>query len=162
MLPVTLDHCVIHVTDWERSNTFYTKVLGAELITRPVGYAYRFGDRQLNVHGPGVAPAEVARFPVAPGNSDLCFEWNGPIAEAIAHLQRCGIAIEAGPMQRFGAKGAGTSVYFRDPDGSLMEFMSYVGAQPMREAPGKHDPTFLPSDIPVPQDDGAAQTTSPG
>ena len=30
-------------------------------------------------------------------------------------------------MQRFGAKGAGTSVYFRDPDGSLMEFMSYAG-----------------------------------
>jgi peroxiredoxin/catechol 2,3-dioxygenase-like lactoylglutathione lyase family enzyme len=157
MLPVTLDHCVIHVTDWERSNAFYTTVLGAELITRPIGYAYRFGDRQLNVHGPGVAPAEVARLPVAPGNSDLCFEWNGPIADAIAHLGRCGIAIEAGPMQRFGAKGAGTSVYFRDPDGSLMEFMSYVGAPAMREAPGKHDPTFLPADIPVPQDDGAAR-----
>jgi catechol 2,3-dioxygenase-like lactoylglutathione lyase family enzyme len=30
-------------------------------------------------------------------------------------------------MQRFGAKGPGTSVYFRDPDGSLMEFMSYRG-----------------------------------
>jgi catechol 2,3-dioxygenase-like lactoylglutathione lyase family enzyme len=28
-------------------------------------------------------------------------------------------------MQRFGAKGPGTSIYFRDPDGSLMEFMSY-------------------------------------
>jgi catechol 2,3-dioxygenase-like lactoylglutathione lyase family enzyme len=28
-------------------------------------------------------------------------------------------------MQRFGARGAGTSVYFRDPDGSLMELMSY-------------------------------------
>ncbi len=157
MLPVTLDHCVIHVTDWERSNAFYTKVLGAELITRPVGYAYRFGDRQLNVHGPGVAPAEVARLPVAPGNSDLCFEWNGPIADAMAHLKRCGIAVEAGPMQRFGAKGAGTSVYFRDPDGSLMEFMSYDEAQRMREAPGKHDPTFLPADIPVPQDDGGAR-----
>jgi peroxiredoxin/catechol 2,3-dioxygenase-like lactoylglutathione lyase family enzyme len=157
MLPVTLDHCVIHVTDWERSNAFYTTVLGAELITRPIGYAYRFGDRQLNVHGPGVAPAEVARLPVAPGNSDLCFEWNGPISDAVAHLGRCRIAIEAGPMQRFGAKGAGTSVYFRDPDGSLMEFMSYVGAPAMREAPGKHDPTFLPADIPVPQDDGAAR-----
>ena len=35
--------------------------------------------------------------------------------------------IEAGPMERFGAKGRGTSVYFRDPDGSLMEFMSYAG-----------------------------------
>ena len=100
--------------------------VGAELVSRPAGYAYRFGDKQLNVHGPGVRPAEVARIPVAPGNSDLCFEWSGPITDAIAHLQRCGVAIESGPMQRFGAKGAGTSVYFRDPDGSLMEFMTYA------------------------------------
>ena len=124
-LPVSLDHCVIHVTEWERSNAFYRDVLGAELVQRPVGWAYRFGDRQLNVHGPGVAPAEVARLPVQPGNSDLCFEWRGPIAEAIAHLERRCVAIERGPLERFGAKGAGISVYFRDPDGSLMEFMSY-------------------------------------
>ena len=160
MLPVTLDHCVIHVSDWARSNTFYTVVLGAELIERPVGFAYRFGDRQLNVHGPGVAPAEVARLPVAPGNSDLCFEWSGPIADAIRHLERCGVAVEAGPMQRFGAKGRGTSVYFRDPDGSLMEFISYVQQvqrRGAREAPGTHDPTALPPDLPVPQDDGGAR-----
>ena len=125
-LPTRLDHCVIHVTDWERSNAFYRDVLGAEIVTRPVGFAYRFGDKQLNVHGPGVKPAEVARLPVAPGNSDLCFEWQGPIADANAHLQRYKIAIEQGPLERFGAKGRGTSVYFRDPDGSLMEFMSYV------------------------------------
>jgi peroxiredoxin/catechol 2,3-dioxygenase-like lactoylglutathione lyase family enzyme len=160
MPPVTLDHCVIHVTDWERSNAFYTAVMGAELIARPAGYAYRFGDRQLNVHGPGVAPAEVARLPVAPGNSDLCFEWNGPIADAVGHLERCGVAVEAGPMQRFGAKGEGTSVYFRDPDGSLMEFISYAqapGKRPQREAPGRHDPTVLPAHIPAPRDDGAAR-----
>lgn len=159
MRPVTLDHCVIHVTDWQRSNAFYTRVLGAELIERPVGYAYRFGDRQLNVHGPGVAPAEVARLPVAPGNSDLCFEWHGPIAEAISHLQGCGVAIERGPLRRFGAKGEGSSVYFRDPDGSLMEFMSYTGTTmaQAREAPGTHDPTHLPANIPVPADDGAAR-----
>ncbi len=178
-IPTSLDHCVIHVTDWERSNAFYTKVLGAELIARPTGYAYRFGDRQLNVHGPGVEPAEVARLPVAPGNSDLCFEWRGPIADAITHLQRCGIAVERGPLQRFGAKGQGTSVYFRDPDGSLMEFMSYApdpeewspvfgkNQAPLksgdgkmtqaREAPGRHDPTHLPANIPAPQDDGAAR-----
>lgn len=125
---VALDHCVIHVSEWERSNAFYRDVLGAELIARPAGFAYRFGDRQLNVHGPGVKPAEVARIPVAPGNSDLCFEWLGPISEAIAHLQRLGVAVHAGPMERFGAKGAGTSVYFRDPDGSLMEFISYQNA----------------------------------
>ena len=47
-VPTSLDHCVIHITDWERSNTFYVDVMGAELISRPVGFAYRFGDRQLN------------------------------------------------------------------------------------------------------------------
>jgi catechol 2,3-dioxygenase-like lactoylglutathione lyase family enzyme len=128
MLPTKLDHCVIHVSDWARSNRFYSEVMGAELVQRPVGWAYRFGGTQLNVHGPGVQPTEVARLPVLPGNSDLCFEWAGPIADAIAHLKTHSVAIEAGPMQRFGAKGAGTSVYFRDPDGSLMEFISYQGS----------------------------------
>jgi catechol 2,3-dioxygenase-like lactoylglutathione lyase family enzyme len=124
-LPVRFDHCVAHVSDWERSNTFYREVLGAELVRRGQGWAYRFGAVQLNLHGPGVHPAEVARLPVQPGNSDLCFEWDGPISEAIAHLGERRVAIEAGPMQRHGAKGAGTSVYFRDPDGSLLEFISY-------------------------------------
>jgi len=128
--PIELDHCVIHVSDWQRSNAFYRDVLGAILVAREAGFSYRFGDKQLNVHGPGVKPAEVARLPVQPGNSDLCFEWRGPIADAIAHLKDHGVAIERGPLQRFGAKGQGTSVYFRDPDGSLMEFMSYTESPP--------------------------------
>jgi catechol 2,3-dioxygenase-like lactoylglutathione lyase family enzyme len=124
-LPVTFDHCVVHVSDWERSNAFYRDVLGAELVQRPHGWAYPFGAAQLNLHGPGFQPAEVARLPVQPGNSDLCFEWDGPIADAVAHLDRSRVAVEAGPMQRFGAKGEGTSIYFRAPDGSLLEFISY-------------------------------------
>lgn len=130
-LPISLDHCVIHVSEWGRSSVFYRDVLGAELVERPNGtWAFRFGGMQLNVHGPGVNPAEVARLPVQPGNSDLCFEWRGPIAEAAAHLQHCAVTIEAGPMARFGAKGEGMSIYFRDPDGSLMEFISYPAASP--------------------------------
>lgn len=129
-LPVKLDHCVIHVSDWERSNAFYRDVMGAELVQRHVGWAYRFGDTQLNLHGPGVAAVPVARVPVTPGNSDLCFEWQGPIADAVAHLGRCGVAVELGPVGRNGARGQGTSVYFRDPDGSLLEFISYVGPRP--------------------------------
>jgi catechol 2,3-dioxygenase-like lactoylglutathione lyase family enzyme len=63
---------------------------------------------------------------VAPGNSDLCFEWPGPIESVSTHLRQHDIEIAQGPVSRTGAKGRGTSVYFRDPDGSLLEFISYV------------------------------------
>ena len=125
---VKLDHCVIHVSDWEISNTFYRDVLGAELVPRESGWSYRFGNQQLNLHGPGVSPAPVAKLPVQPGNSDLCFEWPGPIDEAREHLERNGVEVEMGPVERSGARGTGTSVYFRDPDGSLLEFISYYAA----------------------------------
>ena len=124
----TLDHCVVHVSDWARSNAFYAGVMGAEVVARGKGFAYRFGDQQLNLHGPGVDPVPVARDPVRPGNSDLCFVWPGPIADAAAHLRVCGVEIELGPVDRAGAKGSGISVYFRDPDGSLLEFISYTGS----------------------------------
>ena len=122
---VKLDHCVVHVSDWERSNAFYRDVLGAEVVPARSGWAYRFGDAQLNLHGPGVDALPVARLPVQPGNSDLCFEWPGPINEAREHLEQTGGEVELGPVERLGTGGAGTSLYFRDPDGSLLEFISY-------------------------------------
>src|SRR5204862_8339116 len=99
-LPIKLDHCVIHVSDWERSNAFYRQVLGAELIERPRGFAYRFGDTQLNLHGPGVTPVEVARLPVLPCNRDLCFEWQGRAVDAVAQLPRCQVVMQLCPMSR--------------------------------------------------------------
>ena len=122
----TLDHCVIAVSDWERSNAFYRDVIGAEVVARGAGFAYRLGDQQLNVHGPGVDPHPVAKDRVRPGNSDVCFRWDGPIEAAVEHLRSQGVEIELGPVERHGALGPATSVYFRDPDGSLMEFISYA------------------------------------
>ena len=123
--PIRLDHCVIHVADWERSNSFYRDVLGAELVEAGGGWAYRFGGQQLNLHGPGVDATPLARLPVRPGNSDLCFVWPGPIGGAAGHLAARGVEVELGPVRRFGAGGYGMSVYFRDPDGSLLELISY-------------------------------------
>jgi catechol 2,3-dioxygenase-like lactoylglutathione lyase family enzyme len=122
-----LDHSVIAVSDWGVSNAFYRDVVGAEILDVGGGrFAYRVGDTQLNVHGPGVDVGDnVARLPVQPGNSDLCFVWTGPIEEAVTHLARHEVEIELGPIDRFGSRGQGTSVYFRDPDGSLLEFISY-------------------------------------
>jgi catechol 2,3-dioxygenase-like lactoylglutathione lyase family enzyme len=125
MTKIKLDHCVIHVSDWERSNAFYRDVLGAELVKVGDGWAYRFGEVQLNCHGPGVHGTPVAQLPVLPGGSDICFIWPEPIDAAIDHLKSQNIPVEVGPVQRFGSRGFGTSVYFRDPDGSLMEFISY-------------------------------------
>jgi catechol 2,3-dioxygenase-like lactoylglutathione lyase family enzyme len=125
---IRLDHSVVGVSDWATSNRFYRDVVGAELVPHgvPPRVAYRFGDTQLNVHGPGVdLSANVARLPVQPGNSDLCFVWPGPIEGAMAHLASQGVEVETGPVARLGAKGDGVSVYFRDPDGSLLEFISY-------------------------------------
>jgi catechol 2,3-dioxygenase-like lactoylglutathione lyase family enzyme len=122
----TLDHFVIAVSDWKRANAFYRDVIGAEVVRRGAGFAYRLGDQQLNVHGPGLDPQPVARDRVRPGNSDVCFRWEGPIEAAVEHLRKHDVAIELGPVERHGALGPATSVYFRDPDGSLMEFISYA------------------------------------
>jgi catechol 2,3-dioxygenase-like lactoylglutathione lyase family enzyme len=83
---------------------------------------------QLNVHGPGLTATPLAAKPVMPGNSDLCFRWSGPIEGATAHLAAHGVPVELGPVPRHGAAGSGVSVYFRDPDGSLMEFITYPEA----------------------------------
>src|SRR5205807_4546128 len=109
---VRLDHVVIHVSDFARSNAFYRDVIGVEIVETDGRVAYRLGAQHLNVHGPGIRPAAVARVPVAPGNSDLCFEWEGPIVVAIAHLEKHRVAVELGPMVRSGAGGRGTSIYF--------------------------------------------------
>jgi catechol 2,3-dioxygenase-like lactoylglutathione lyase family enzyme len=128
---IGIDHVVIGVTDWERSNRFYRDIVGAELVELPRGrYAYRVGDTQLNVHGPGATPTPLPTKPVQPGNSDLCFRWEGPIEDAVEHLRAHGVELVDGPVRRQGAAGEGLSVYFRDPDGSLLEFIAYRARPP--------------------------------
>jgi catechol 2,3-dioxygenase-like lactoylglutathione lyase family enzyme len=122
-----LDHFVIGVSDWERSDAFYRDVVGLELVGLPRGRrAYRLANAQLNVHGPGSTPAPLPVRPVTAGNSDLCIEWPGPIDTAVEHLRQHAVAILEGPVERQGARGAGRSVYFHDPDGTLLEFISYA------------------------------------
>jgi len=120
-----IDHCVVAVSDWERSSAFYRDVLGAE-IERLDEWSgrYRFGGWQLNVHLPGFAGLNAATS-VTPGNSDLCLVWPGSIEEAVLHLERHGVEIEHRPSRTRSTYAEGHHIYFRDPDGSLLEFVAY-------------------------------------
>jgi len=120
-----LDHCAIGVSDWDRANSFWREVVGAELVQLPRGlWAYRFGDQLVTVHGPGSTPEPPQA--VAPGASHVAFVWPGPIAQAVDHLKSHRVMVEHGPVVRRAAgRGRAQSVYFRDPDGSLLEFLSY-------------------------------------
>jgi catechol 2,3-dioxygenase-like lactoylglutathione lyase family enzyme len=122
-----LDHLVIAVSDRARSARFYGVLLGAEVVDRPGGrIAFKVGDQLLNVHEPGVEAAPLAREPVRPGNSDLCFVWPGSPDLAVATIHELGAELVEGPVLREGAGGSGQSVYTRDPDGALIELISYA------------------------------------
>ena len=52
--------------------------------------------------------------------------WEGNEADLRALLARVGAQIEEGPVERRGARRVdATSIYVRDPDGNLLEFMTY-------------------------------------
>ncbi|WP_423997564.1 VOC family protein [Maribacter sp. IgM3_T14_3] len=93
MKDIKLDHCLINVSHWERSNEFYSKVLGAEIMPIGNGFLYRFGETQLNCHGPNINGTPVARIKVMPGGSDLCFIWKKSIEKLKKHLKEYSIEI---------------------------------------------------------------------
>ena len=126
-----LDHVAITVADVERTLRFYEAVLGA---TTHFEDAWRegkipvvllqVGASRLSVHA-AASPAEPYAERPTPGSADICFRWDGPVAEAAAHLEACDVDVILGPVPRPAADGsAGQSVYFRDPDGNLLELLT--------------------------------------
>ncbi|MBI4182871.1 MAG: VOC family protein [Proteobacteria bacterium] len=120
-----LDHLVLTVRDVEKSLAFYERVLGL----RPRAYkpgrpALHFGVQKINLQPERSDAAPVAGAPT-PGSADLCFITRAAPELVARHLAACGVAVEAGPVARQGALGAMTSIYFRDPDGNLIEVATY-------------------------------------
>jgi catechol 2,3-dioxygenase-like lactoylglutathione lyase family enzyme len=97
-----------------------------------------FGRQKLNLHQAGREFEPKALKPT-PGSIDLCFATESPVAEVIAHLASCGVAIAEGPVKKTGALGPMMSVYFRDPDGNLVEVSNY-GPPGGAEAPAESAP----------------------
>jgi len=123
-----IDHIVLTVKDIDATCAFYTKVLGMRVTTFGGGRkALSFGAQKINLHQYGQEFEPKAKKPT-PGSADLCFITAVPILEIIKHLSVSGVHILEGPVQRTGAMGAIKSVYFRDPDGNLIEMSNYENA----------------------------------
>ena len=131
-MPVAgFDHVAITVANVDVTIDFYCKVLGAELLLEDLWRAGKMpialiaiGANRLSLH-PAAAPARPHALAPTPGSADLCFRWEGTIAEAIAQLEANGVTVEEGPVPRPASNGVrGESVYFRDPDGNLLELLT--------------------------------------
>ncbi len=122
-----IDHFVITATDLEATARFYERALGMEIVRYGEGRAaLRFGRQKINLHQHG-AEAKPNAAAAAPGAADICFIADGPFESVLAHLAAEHIATVHGPIEQHGALGPMDSIYFRDPDGNLVEVAVYRG-----------------------------------
>jgi catechol 2,3-dioxygenase-like lactoylglutathione lyase family enzyme len=116
----SLDHFVLTVRNIEAAVSFYVNVLGMAEIHFGGRIAVGFGAQKINLHLEGAEISPHASIPT-PGSADMCLISQTPLDQWLAHLAAHGVAVELGPVTRTGAVSGLTSIYFRDPDGNLIE-----------------------------------------
>ncbi|MCB2181753.1 MAG: VOC family protein [Desulfobulbaceae bacterium] len=131
-----MDHIVLNVEDDEKMITFYSQVLmlETERLEEYSAGKIPFPSVRLNPNtiidlfpknmwqartGTGQGRVYLNHFCISLSKE----EWQ----ELTARLKANNIDIEEGPVQRWGAHGTGTSIYFRDPEGNLIEARYYEG-----------------------------------
>lgn len=129
-----MDHIVLNVADEDAMIAFYTETLRlsperldeyrAEKVSFPsvrlnAGTIIDlFPERLWSKEGPkSSGTGNLNHFCLTLVKSD----WD----QLRERLDSAGVAIETGPVPRWGARGRATSVYFRDPDGNLLEARHY-------------------------------------
>jgi catechol 2,3-dioxygenase-like lactoylglutathione lyase family enzyme len=122
------DHVALPMQNTDAMVAFYRR-LGFRLTETAGAVSVYVGDQMINFHRPDRWRDRTftLRAPGAqPPCGDLCFVWDGTPASLAAMLERAGAKTEVGPVSRPGGRGkTGSSVYVRDPDGNLLEFIIY-------------------------------------
>ena len=122
-----IDHASIPMRDTAAMIAFY-RSLGCDIAENRAVVSVYFGEQMINLHRPELWQRGFSlRAPEAtPPCGDLCFVWEGSAESLRSLLDGAGAEIEEGPVQREGGRRAtAMSVYTRDPDGNLLEFMIY-------------------------------------
>jgi catechol 2,3-dioxygenase-like lactoylglutathione lyase family enzyme len=119
---VALDHVVLNVADVERSLAFYVDELGLEPIHVE---EWRRGERFFpSVRVSADTILDLLAAPRTGDNVDhVCLVVEPMDFDALKASGR--LEVLEGPATRFGARGDGTSIYFRDPDANLVELRYY-------------------------------------
>ena len=127
----SFDHVALPMQDTEAMVTFY-RALGLVVAENASTCRVHFGDQKINFHRPTMWQRQTFRLrglTAKPGCGDVCFVWEGTPESLEAVLDHAGAEIVEGPITREGGRdggrGTGTSVYVRDPDGNLLEFINY-------------------------------------
>ena len=122
------DHVALPMQNTDAMLAFY-RGLGFDVSENAVACSVYIGDQMINFHRPATWQREsfTLRAPAAkPPCGDLCFVWEGTAESLKTMLDRAGAKVVEGPVARQGGRRKGaSSVYIRDPDGNLLEFMIY-------------------------------------
>jgi catechol 2,3-dioxygenase-like lactoylglutathione lyase family enzyme len=128
----SLDHIVLNVSDVDRSLAFYVDGLGLE----PVRLGeYRRGDVKfpsvrvdagtiIDLFSPEMRSR--AAPPNAANLNHFCLVVEGGIGEILARVRAINATVDEGPIEVFGARGNGRSIYISDPDNNKIELRSYA------------------------------------
>ena len=131
-----MDHIVLNVENEEKMMAFYSEVLQMPPERFP---EYRAGE----VPFPSVRlnpdtiidlfPKKMWQKSPQPGKGSdnlnhFCISLNkGEWDSLLVRLEANNVDTKEGPVQRWGAHGTGTSIYFRDPEENLIEARYYEG-----------------------------------
>jgi catechol 2,3-dioxygenase-like lactoylglutathione lyase family enzyme len=122
------DHVALPMQNTDAMLAFYRR-LGFDVAENPVAVSVYVGNNMINFHRPATwqRASFTLRAPAAkPPCGDLCFVWEGTAESLHSMLDKTGAKIIEGPVARQGGRRrAASSVYVRDPDGNLLEFMIY-------------------------------------
>ncbi len=122
------DHVSLPMAHTDEMVAFY-RALGLTVAEHRHVVSVYVGSQMINLHRPSIWQRDgfTLRGPAArPSCGDLCFVWEGSPESLHALLDEAGAEIIEGPVEREGGRRAvASSVYVRDPDENLLEFMIY-------------------------------------
>ena len=119
-----INHLVLKVKDIDETCNFYRNILGMEVeMFSARKAALKFGNQKLTIHQKSRS-FDMEAQSNAPGPIDISFKVTESEEKIKTELQSKNIPVE-GVVQRPGATGKITSIYFRDPDQNLIEVSNH-------------------------------------